>query len=330
MYYRSLFEKWLNSIFNFNKNKPKNYNDIFNLSYSVEFWQTELLQRMQRLFIWKGLPFPQRELENLLLLNGQCAFVKSSKFLVSKYAATPCTFSGVTEYPDIGRVVRWVTPVAVGKFDAQNGKGVLIRNNSLTTPMNNFILRYSIMLANIDMSFISALVNERCQNAFLAESQNVADSINSFYKTLEEDGKRKAIVNEKLFESLQGAISLPSSNNKDVIKPILEAYDAVFQMFYNDLGIRYNKDKKERMITNEVISDSQRLLINMKDMNECRQEACEEINREFGLNVSVEMSNEIVLADDSSQLETNKDSSQLESEEPKTAEEQKENVDYSF
>lgn len=329
MNYRSRFEKWLNSLFGNEKNKPKNFNDIFNLNYCVDFWQNELLQRMQRLFVWKGLPFPQRELENLLLLKGQCAFVKSDKFLVSKYAVTPCTFSGVTEYPDIGKVVRWVTPVAVGKFNMQGGKGVLIRNNSLTTPMTNFILRYSIMLANIDMSFISALVNERCQNAFLAESQNVADSINKFYKTLEEEGKRKAIVNEKLFDAIQGAVSLPSSNNKDVIKPILEAYDAVFQMFYNDLGIRYNKDKKERMITNEVISDSQRLMINMRDMDECRKEASEEINKEFGLNSSVEMSNEIVLADDSSQLEQDKDSSQLEKE-PKSAEELKENVDYSF
>lgn len=65
-------------------------------------------------------------------------------------------------------------------------------------------------------------------------------------------------------------------------------------MFYNDIGIRYNKDKKERMITNEVESDSQRLLININDMLECRREAVETINETFGLNISVKLSNEVI------------------------------------
>lgn len=329
--FRSLYEKWLNSVWNNPKdNKIRNFNDLFNLDYLVTYWQEELIGRCQRLFIWDNLPFPQRELENLILCNGYCAFVESNKFLVNKYGVAPCTFSGVTEYYDVGKEVRWVTPLDVGKFNMQKGKGVLIRNNSLSRPINNFILRYAIIFANIDISFICALVNERNQNVLMAESQNVADSINNMYQTLEEFGKRKAIVNEKLFQALQGAGSLPTVNNKDVLKPLIECYDAVYQMFYNDIGIRYNKEKKERMVSSEVESDAQRLLINIKDMLECREKACEEINAEFGLNISVKMSNEIVLAENSSQLESKKDSSQLEKEEPKTAEEQKENVDYSF
>lgn len=323
------FERWLDFLYHRKKN-IKNYNDLFNLEYCVEFWRENLLERCQRLFVWENLPFPQREIENLLMFRGKCAFVKHKRFLVSEYAVTPCTYSGVTEYMDIGRKVTWTTPLVSGTFKMQSEDGVLIRNNSLTNGIMSLIERYSIMLANVDMSLVSALVNERCQNVLLAESQNVADSINSFYKTIEEDGKRKAIVNPKLFEAIQGAVSLPTVSNKETIKPILECYDTLLQMFYNDIGIRYNKDKKERMISNEVESDSQRLLINIKDMLDCREKACEEINKYFGLNVSVKMSNEIVLSENKQENSTvvKNDSSQLE--EPQTAEEQKENIDYSF
>lgn len=328
----SRYEKWLNSIFSKDK-KIKNENDLFNLNHSTIFWQNELFARCQRLFVWDGLPFPQREIENLLLMQGCGCFVKSNKFKVSKYAITPCTWSGVTEYPDVGVDVRWVTPIANGTFKMQGGDGVVIRNNSLTQSIRPLINRYAILLANIDISLVSALVNERCQNVFVADTQNVADSINNFYKTIEEDGKRKAIVNERLFQTLQGAISLPAVQNKDSIKSILSCYDSVLQMFYNDIGIRYNKDKKERMVESEVTSDSQRLLINIKDMLECRQKACDEINDVFGLNVTVKMSNEIVLAEND-QTQPGEESKKIDSpeepEEQQTAEEQKENVDYSF
>lgn len=324
--YLTRFERWL--ILTSKKNKKiKNENDVFNLENCTAFWNEWLLARCQRLFVWNGLPFPQRELENYLLTMGKCAFVKSDRFIVDKYAVTPCTYSGVTEYFDIGKRVTWTTPVTSGFFKMQSTDGVLIRNNSLTSGIMNLIFRYSVLLANVDISLVSALVNERSQNIIVADNQNTAESINTFYKTIEEDGKRKAIVNEKLFQSLQGAISLPTVSNKETIKPILECYDTILQMFYNDIGIRYNKDKKERMIANEVTSDSQRLLINIKDMLECRQKASEEINNYFGLNVSVKLSNEIV---ESENLTAVKKENLTEDKIIMSAKEQKENVDYSF
>ena len=89
--------------------------------------------RMQRLFVWEGLPYPQRELENLLLTSGFCSQVESTKFLVSKVGVTPCTYSGVTEYQDIGTKVTWTTPVASGSFNLNTNDGILIR---LVQPIN--------------------------------------------------------------------------------------------------------------------------------------------------------------------------------------------------
>lgn len=321
----SRYEKWLNSCFK--DGKIKNANDMFNLNGLIDYWCDELIGRLQRLFVWEGLPFPQREIEQLLIVNGYCAFVKDTRFKVSDRAVTPCTYSGVTEYPDVGTQVRWVTPVASGSFKMGDTKnGVLIRNNSLSQGLLPFIYRYATILANIDISFICALVNERSQNVLTADNKTTADSINSFYDNIEKYGKRKAIVNEKLASALAGCTALPLVQSKDSLKSIMEAYDTTLQMFYNAIGIRYNRDKKERMIESEVVSDSQRLLINVKDMLECRQEGAEEATYINRGKVNVRLSNEIVLIDQEQKQEQESEHEPVQT----TAEEMKENVDYSF
>lgn len=322
---KSLYEKWLL----ISGKKYKNYNDIFNLDGLVYYWSIELMGRMQRLFVWEGLPYPQRELENLLLTNGFCSQVVSKKFLVSKVGVTPCTYSGVTEYPDIGTKVTWTTPVASGSYGLNSKEGILIRNNSLSTGVIPFITRYAVMLANTDISLVQALVNERDQSLIMANNQKTVDAINAVFEKLEQ-GKRRAVLMDNLFQAVQGATALPTVSNKDTIKPILNAYDTILQMFYNDIGIRYNKDKKERMVESEVTSDSQRLLMNVSDMLKCREEAVpdmqEMIRKVYGsnVNVSVRLSNEIVLAENNQTNESNKTDS------IRTAEDAKEFVDYEF
>lgn len=295
MTFKSRYEKWLATLGLFNKKKIKNANDLFNLDMLTQYWTNYLLSKCQTMFQWDNLPFPQREIENLLLLRGYCAFVKNDKFIVNKYAVVPCTYSGVTEYADIGTLCNWTTPIVSGNFDIQKtDNGVIVRNNSLTMSMCQLIQRYAVLLANTDISLMCALVNDRSQSVLVADTKSTADSINEMYKLLEENGKRKAVVREKLFEAMQGAVSLPMINAKDTIRPMCEVYDTILQLFYNDIGVRYNKDKKERMVESEVISDSQRLLINITDMLNCRKEACKEINEMFGLNISVKLSNEFV------------------------------------
>lgn len=324
--YKSLYEKWLA----IKGNKYTNYNDMFNLDGLVDYWSTELMGRMQRLFVWEGLPYPQRELENLLLINGFCSQVASKNFLVSKVGVSPCTYSGVTEYPDIGTQVTWTTSVASGRYKLNSTDGVLIRNNSLSTGVIPFITRYAVMLANTDISLVQALVNDRDQSLIMANNQPTVDAINSVFKKLEQ-GQRRAVLMDNLFQSVQGAISLPTVSTKDTIKPILNAYDTILQMFYNDIGIRYNKDKKERMVESEITSDSQRLLMNVSDMLKCREEGAplmeEMIRRVYGnsVDVSVRLSNEIVLAENNQHtIDSNKTDS------IRTAEDAKEFVDYEF
>ena len=72
----------------------------------------------------------------------------------------------------------------------------------------------------------------------------------------------------------------------------MTARNEILRAFYNEIGVRYARDKKERLVSDEATGDAQMLLINIKDMLAQREKASEEINRIFGVNTSVELSEE--------------------------------------
>ena len=57
---------------------------------------------------------------------------------------------------------------------------------------------------------------------------------------------------------------------------------------FTDLGINNaNMDKKERMVANEVTANDEQVKASEDVMLKVREEACRQINRIFGLNISV-------------------------------------------
>ena len=54
-----------------------------------------------------------------------------------------------------------------------------------------------------------------------------------------------------------------------------------------------NTDKKERLVTDEVNANNEQLLMSRQVMLNARKQACEEINRMFGLNIDVRFRNEV-------------------------------------
>ena len=56
---------------NINKKDEK---EELKLDKSIQFWKETLFEKAVRIFVWAGLPFPQKEIEIRLLLNGFCGF----------------------------------------------------------------------------------------------------------------------------------------------------------------------------------------------------------------------------------------------------------------
>lgn len=265
------------------------------LPSSVNYWTEMLFEKIVRIFEWSGLPFPQREIEMRLITTGYCGFVHDG--LLGNMVAYG-GMSGPTQYFDVFKDFTYATPTAKGGTKRIDKDCVIINNTALRNPMTSFIQRYAILLGHCDVSLVMSLVNLRTKNILATDDQGTAESYNTMFKKFYK-GEFSALLDKGLLGSADGGLSnvaLPTSGNLGVMECI-DARNEIMRMFYNDIGVRYTRDKKERMIESEVDNDQQLLLFNINDMLRQRQNACEKINKLFNLTVSVKLAPEFNIID---------------------------------
>lgn len=244
------------------------------------YWRNQLFNRVNKLYTWKNLPFPQKEIETRLILFGKCGIAKTKS---GELVATNCSLFGVTNYYDIFTSFNWCTPLTQGTVTI-GVDGVLIDNDTLRNPIIPIIDRYSMMLAHTEISLINALVNGRAQKTFVANSNKVAQDIRTYQNKLY-DGANDCIVDTAFI-----GLDVKDNDNGSLshIKNLYDVRQNLLYSFYEDLGIKKNQQKKERMVTDEVSADNTLLKLNILDMTDARKRACDEINRIFGTNITVE------------------------------------------
>lgn len=260
--------------------------DILKLDYSFKYWSDMLFEKCMRIFTWTGIPFPQKEIESRLLINGYCGLLKDSK--VGLMVANG-GMSGVTQYYDEFTTFNW-SAVGVSNTKSRSiGKDcVIINNNQLRNPILPMVLRYASLLAHADISLKCALINTRETNAYASSDENTTENINKYYERLY-SGESASILDESLIESVK---NISNRESTTAIKDCLSARTDLLTNFFKEIGVKSANDKKERMIESEVDSNNQLLLFNISDMLAERKKACEEINRIFGTNITVELSDE--------------------------------------
>lgn len=260
--------------------------DILKLDYSFKYWSDMLFEKCMRIFTWTGLPFPQKEIESRLLIDGYCGFLKDNK--VGLMVASG-GMSGVTQYYDEFTTFNWsAVGVASTKSRTINRDCVIINNNQLRNPILPMVLRYASLLAHADISLKCALVNTRETNTYASSDENTTENINRYYDKLY-NGDSASILDESLIESVK---NISNRENTTAIKDCLSARTDLLSNFFKEIGVKSANDKKERMIESEVDINNQLLLFNISDMLAERKKACEEINKLFGTNITVELSDE--------------------------------------
>ena len=250
-----------------------------------------LFEKAVRIFEWGGdLPFPQKEIEMRLLLYGYCGYVNDL------YVGEMVSIGGMstpTQYWDEFKNFTYAAATTKGGTRKIGEDCVIINNTALRNPLYPMIKRYANLLAHTDVSLKMSLVNLRIKNIISTDSQSTADSYRAMFDKFY-NGDIDAIIDDGLLKKGNGGIdnlALTSSGTLGVMDCI-DARNELLRMFYNEIGVRYNRDKKERMIESEVENDEQMLLLNINDMLKQRQNACKEINKIFGRNVSVKLSPE--------------------------------------
>ena len=258
------------------------------------YWIHQLLEKCIMIFDWKGLPktLPEHELEKLLITYGYGGVVNTDKGIICTYGS----MHGVTMYDDIFHYFTFANPYVTGgtfpiySFLNENGKSVIAKNNSLMNPLKELICRYARQLSDIDASINICTVNTRAMTTDVASTQPVAESVKLVRKK-QQLGYYDCVIDQGIFENLKSLSNVTSGGNKS-IEDLLLCRESTLRAFYREIGVQMSNNKRERMITDEVNSESQLLLINIKDMLAKRKECAEQLNECFGLNASVEISEE--------------------------------------
>lgn len=268
---------WLDEYFNkksYKGGKPQFAN-------AFRYWRAQLFNKVNKLYTWDNLPksIPQKEIEARLILFGKCGIVRGNE---KELLAVDISMYGITNYYDEFTSFNFTTP-------KQNGKrtigvdGVLVDNDTLRNPIIPIIDRYAMMLAHAEITFINALVNGRAQKTAVASSNKMAEDIREYQNKLY-NGANDVIV-DRAFLGVEFHDN--DTNSLNQVKTIYDVRQAILYSFYEDLGIKKNQQKRERLVSDEVSADNSLLKLNILDMTDARERACNDINKMFGTNIIV-------------------------------------------
>ena len=259
----------------------KDYKKEFTLENVVNYWEQILIEYCLKLFTWKNLPnnVYSDNIELELFLKGKCGFFSSN----NRYITGDISLYGITDYYNKFTDFNFATPLTSGSKKIGTD-GIVIRNNSLMTPFYNRIHHYALLLAHTDITLSIALVNTRDNKTTKAISEKYANNARTWYNNLY-NGKPDCYVDDG-FMSLEIIPNTQKANNN--MMDLLNVREKLLSDFLEEIGIKKPTEKRERLIVDEVNSNDSMLYLNIKEMFDCRKEACDDINKLFNLNINVE------------------------------------------
>ncbi len=257
------------------------YTDFF------RYWRDNLFERLMRLFIYDGIgeEIDQKEIEERLYIAGHCGIADYKGELTAFFG----DFFGPTKYQDEFTNYTVECPIYSGTYTIGEDI-VVINNNSLRNPSLEHVNHYAYLLAHNEVTLIKLLIEARDSGGVpKAATEKAKQSLLSYQAAMFE-GKIQVVSDlagigvEYLGADRHTALRIAEvwETRKDLIKS-----------FYADIGVRASFDKKSNAVIDEVTSDTSMLLYNVSDMLEARKKGCEKVNKMFGRNWSVRLSDEI-------------------------------------
>ena len=274
--------------------KVKNYRRIY------DYYKMLALN----MFTWENLPetMDSRYIENALYENGLC-LVNDDKDL--GLISVPCSYGAnmningestevITSGYNYVKTVKYIN----------NDNCVLIRNNDLAKPTRDYIANYAERMLEVEMC-IRANINQQKFPWFINATEKTKKSLQLIFDKVENFEPfilaNREIMGEAPLEVL--TMSTPYVADK------LNAYKYELEReILSFLSLNNNFEKKERLLTDEVNSNNDFIHTNSMLMYKVRLQACEQINKKFGLNVRVLPNKEMIskyYVDEENEVEEN-------------------------
>lgn len=270
---------------------PKNNNTarVFDIHFRA------LTNIALRVFVWDNLPpsLPQREIEIRLLLQGFDVVFNTDKYGI-------VTADGSIYGIDIYNHARYFTctqPILGTKQGTIDLTGVCIYNTSIDSDitsgaayrsvMRDLLGWYARMLTDIDVSITIMTLKSRATNGVMANSDAAKNALDKYYRDLERgDIYTPFAPTGGIFDNITDLIQ-HNVNNAVSVSDLVQLKSQIMRDFYAAFGVQSIQHKNERLITDEITNDTDFLTANIDDMLTCRQRGADDLNRIFGLNVTV-------------------------------------------
>lgn len=254
-----------------------------NMTFSYYYYKLMLIARS--LFKWENLPndMDERWIEKYLFSSGKCIFYKDPTlgYMVAGFGqqgGINCYGDPTSVYPVAENYV-YEGPKLVNRENC-----VVVRNNDLMIPTFPTIRHYSYKLCNLDRAIdvnIEALkspVIVRC-----SEKQKL-----SLKNAINQRRDNEPVIWTADTGNIGDMVDTLDTNAPVIFPQLQTQKHMILNEVFTDLGINNaNMDKKERMVANEVEANNEQVKASEDVMLKAREQACKEINRIFGTNISV-------------------------------------------
>ena len=254
-----------------------------NMTFSYYYYKLMLVARS--LFEWENLPnnMDERWIEKYLFTSGKCIFYKDP--VMGYMVAGLDQQGGVNCYGDPTSVYPVAENYVYSGEKLVNGENCyVIRNNDLMLPNFPIIRHYAYKLCNIDRAIdtnveaVKTPIIVRC-----SEKQKL-----SLKNAINQRKDNEPVIWASDLADINEMVDTLTTNAPIVFPQLQTQKHMILNEVFTDLGINNaNMDKRERMVANEVEANNEQVKACEDVMLKARQQACKEINRIFGTNISV-------------------------------------------
>ena len=254
-----------------------------NITFSYYYYKLMLIARS--LFVWENLPnnMDERWIEKYLFTSGKCIFYKDPNmgYMVAGLAQQ----GGINCYGDPTSVAPVAENYVYEGEQLINGENCyVIRNNDLMLPTFPTIRFYSYKLTNLDRAIDTNVEAQKTPTIVRCSDRERL----SLKNAINQRRDNEPVIWSSDQSNIGDMVSTLDLNAPAVFKDLQTQKHMVLNEVFTDLGINNaNMDKRERMVANEVEANNEQVKASEDVMLKVREEACKQINRIFGLNISV-------------------------------------------
>ena len=235
------------------------------------------------MFEWKNIPdsIDPRFLELTLFSDGQAVWFKDEE--MDKYLALQVIINGQL---DVYRVPIKRRAYAVNGYqrNLNNKDSVIIYNNFLRSNSYQMCVLYAKKLYNLDR-IIDVNTNAQKTPVLITVDENQRLTAENVYQKW--DGNQPVIYGDKMLNpELLRVLKTDAPYVSDKLYQLKTQYwnEALTYLGISNLNVQ----KKERLVSDEVVRSQGGTIASRYSRLEARREACKKINAMFGLNIDVD------------------------------------------